>query len=80
MLFVTVSSYEATYRDVAMDVSPTLAPLVEPSKVVVRSDAQLAERVRIKAKEHPEYGASKAVVEIPEMYGAECTKWARHQP
>jgi hypothetical protein len=56
-----------------MDVSPALAPLVEPGKVVVKSDAQLAERVRIKAKElaeeHPEYGASKAIVEIPEMHG-----------
>ncbi|MEU4159804.1 hypothetical protein [Actinoplanes sp. NPDC026670] len=39
----------------------------------MKSDAQLAERVRIKAKEladeHPKYGTSKPIIEIPEMHG-----------
>jgi hypothetical protein len=55
-----------------MDVSPILEPLVEPGWVVVNSDADLAERVRLNAKalgqKHPAYGPRKAVTEIPELH------------
>jgi hypothetical protein len=56
-----------------MDVSPVLEPLVEPGWVVVNSDAELAERVRLNAKKlsqaRPAYGPRKAVTEIPEIHG-----------
>lgn len=56
-----------------MDVGPALARLVDPGSVVINSDPELAERVRLEAKKlglsRPEYGAPKPVEEIPGLHG-----------
>jgi hypothetical protein len=57
-----------------MDVSPALQQLVRPGHIVVHSDHELAERVRLEAKKlatkRPSYGPSKTLKPIADMHGA----------